>query len=290
VCGSRKRRELSPAMLLSMLPIVALPAGLREQVLRLVDDVSPIAAGHRELVASRAEPFDRSGFPKPLAAPRRVYGAQALTVAACVAAAAAILLGAGTVFALDALHHKGPAAATAATIGPAAVTQAPLTSGPNAVSPSSAAHSTGGSGSRNPGLTITVSGSPTPSVSSAGGGGGTNPTPGRSTPPSSPTPSPPPPSPGTLEVSATSVTLTLNSDGSLSGSFSLTAQGGAVSGYSIVNPSSGLSVSPTSGSLSSGGSVTISLSASSVSVLSGETDLSVDPGGLSVAVLLPAGS
>ena len=294
VCGSRKRRELSPAMLLSMLPIVALPAGLREQVLRLVDDVSPIAAGHRELVARRAEPFDRSGFPKPVAAPRRVYGAQALTVAACVAAAAAILLGAGTVFALDALHHKGPAAATAATIGPAAVTHAPLTSGPNAVSPSAAAHSSGGSGSKNPGLTIKVSGSPTPSVSpgggGGGGGGGTNPTPGRSTPPSSPTPSPPPPSPGTLEVSATSVTLTLNSDGSLSGSFSLTAQGGAVSGYSIGNPSSGLSVSPTSGSLSSGQSVTISLSASSASVLSSETDLSVDPGGLMVAVFLPAGS
>ena len=116
-------------MLLSMLPIVALPAGLREQVLRLVDDVSPIAAGHRDLVARRAEPFDRSGFPKPVAAPRRVYGVQALTVAACVAAAAAMLLGAGTVFTLDALHHKGPAAASAATIGPAAVTQAPLTSG-----------------------------------------------------------------------------------------------------------------------------------------------------------------
>jgi RNA polymerase sigma factor (sigma-70 family) len=288
VCGSRKRRELSPAMLLSMLPIVALPAGLREQVLRLVDDVSPVAAGHRELVARRAEPFDRSGFPKPVAAPRRVYGVQALTVAACVAAAAAILLGAGTVFALDALHSKGPAAATAATIGPAAVSHAPLTSGPNAVSPSSAAHK---SGAKNPGLTITVSGSPTPSASSQsspGGGGGTNPTPGRSTPPASPTPSPPPTSPGTLAVSASSVTLTLNSDGSLSGSFSLTAEGGAVSGYSIENPSSGLSVSPTSGSLSSGQSVTISLSASSVSVLAGETDLSVSPGGLSVAVFPPS--
>ena len=92
-------------MLLSMLPMVALPYGLREQVLRLVDDVSPVAAGHRELVARRAEPFDRSGFPKPVAPPRRVYGVQALTVAACVAAAAAILLGAGTVLALDALHH-----------------------------------------------------------------------------------------------------------------------------------------------------------------------------------------
>jgi hypothetical protein len=84
------------------------------------------------------------------------------------------------------------------------------------------------------------------------------------------------------------VTLTLNGDGSLSGSFTLTAQGGDVSGYSITDPSSGLSVSPTSGSLSSGQSVTISLSAASASSLASETDLTVSPGGITVAVDLPA--
>jgi RNA polymerase sigma factor (sigma-70 family) len=290
-CGDRKRHELSPAMLLSMLPMVALPAGLREQVLRLVDDISPVAAGHRELVARRAEPFDRSGFPKPVASPRRVYGAQALTVAACVAAAAAILLGAGTVLALDALHHKGGTPASAATLSPAAVSQAPLTSGSNPVSPSSPSHK--GSGKHNIGLTITVSGSPSPSFSSQSGsspgGDGTSPTPGRSQP-ASPPPSPPPSSPGTLAVSGSPVTLTLNSDGSLSGSFTLTAQGGDVSGYSIENPSGALAVSPGSGSLSSGQSATISLSASSVSGLASETDLTVDPGGMTVAVDLPPGS
>jgi RNA polymerase sigma factor (sigma-70 family) len=301
VCGQRKRRELSPAMLLSMLPMVALPAGLREQVLRLVDDVSPVAAGHRDLVASRAEPFDRSGFPKPVATPRRVYGVQALTVAACVAAAAAILLGAGTVLVLDTLHHKGSPAAAAAIVGPAAVSQAPLTSGSDPVSPTSPAHK--GSGGKHIGLTIRVSGSPSPSASGSAGTsgtsgtsgrsgsspGGSSPNPGRSTQPPNPTPSPPPPSPGTLVVSGGSVTLTLNTDGSLSGSFSITAQGGDVPGYSIENPSPGLSVSPTSGSLSSGGSVTISLSAASAASLSGETDLTVSPGGLTVAVLVPGG-
>ena len=288
VCRERKRSELSPAMLLSMLPMVALPAGLREQVLRLADDVSPVAAGHRELVARRAEPFDRSGFPKPVATPRRVYGVQALTVAASVAAAAAILLGAGTVLALDTLHHKGAPAASAATVGPAAVTQAPLTSGSNPVSPTSPSHQ--GSGGKHIGLTITVSGSPSASASGPSGSspGGRSPTPGRSSQPASPTPSPPPTSPGTLAVSAGSVTLTLNGDGSLSGSFTLTAQGGDVSGYSIANPSSGLSVSPTSGSLSSGQSVTISLSAASASSLASETDLTVSPGGITVAVDLPA--
>jgi hypothetical protein len=288
VCRERKRSELSPAMLLSILPMVALPAGLREQVLRLVDDVSPVAAGHRELVARRAEPFDRSGFPKPVASPRRVYGVQALTVAASVAAAAAILLGAGTVLALDTLHHKGAPAASAATVGPAAVTQAPLTSGSNPVSPTSPSHQ--GSGGKHIGLTITVSGSPSASASGPSGSspGGRSPTPGRSSQPATPTPSPPPTSPGTLAVSAGSVTLTLNGDGSLSGSFTLTAQGGDVSGYSIANPSSGLSVSPTSGSLSSGQSVTISLSAASASSLASETDLTVSPGGITVAVDLPS--
>ena len=292
VCGQRKRGELSPAMLLSMLPMVALPAGLREQVLRLVDDVSPVAAGHRELVASRAEPFDRSGFPKPVAAPRRVYGVQALTVAACVAAAAAILLGAGTLLVLDTLHHKGAPSASAATVGPAAVSQAPLNTGSTPVPGSSAAHKGSGSPGKHIGLTITVSGSPSPSASSPSGSspGGTAPTPGRSTQPPGPSPTPSPsssPSPlGTLAVSASSVTLTLNADGSLSGSFTITAEGGDVPTVGIQNPSSGLSVSYP-GSLPSGQSATVSLSAASATSLSAETDLTVIPGGTTVAVFVP---
>jgi hypothetical protein len=290
VCGQRKRRELSPAMLLSMLPMVALPAGLREQVLRLVDDVSPVAAGHRELVARRAEPFDRSGFPKPVAPPRRVYGVQTMTVAACVAAAAAILLGAGTVLVLDTLHHKGAPSASAATLGPAAVSQAPLNTGSTPVPTSSPSHK--GSGGKHIGLTITVSGSPSPSASSPSGSspGGTAPTPGRSTQPPGPSPTPSPsssPSPlGTLAVSTGSVTLTLNPDGSLSGSFTITAQGGDVPTVSIANPSSGLSVSYP-GSLPSGQSATVSLSAASATSLSAETDLTVSPGGTTVAVFVP---
>ena len=288
-CSERKRHELSPAMLLSMLPMVALPAGLRDQVLTLVDDLSPMAAGHRELVARRAEPVNRSGFPKPVAAPRRVYGVQALTVAACVAATAAVLLGTGTVLTLDALHHKGPATASAATLGPAAVTQAPLNSGSAPVSPSSPSHNNG-RGGRRTGLTITVSGSPSPPAwSRSPTPGGTSPNPAPSSQPPSPTPSPPPVSPGTLVASPSPVTLTLNADGSLSGSFTLTAQGGDVSGYNIANPSSVLSVSPTSGSLSSGQSVTISLSAPSATGLASETDLSVSPGALTVPVLVPGG-
>ena len=199
VCSERKRRELSPAMLLSMLPMVALPADLREQVLHLVDDASPVAAGHRELVASRAEPFGQSGFPKPVAAPRRVYGVQVMTVAACVAVAAAVLLGAGTVLALDALHHKGAPSAAAATVGPG-VSQVPQNSGSTPVSSTSPSpKGSGGAGGKHIGLTITVSGSPSPSALSPSGtspgGGGRTPAPGHTTPPASPSPSPSPTSP-----------------------------------------------------------------------------------------------
>ena len=65
-------------MLLSMLPMVAMsPPGLREQVLRLADDAT--LAGLRAGTATwwRGAGQSRStgsGFPKPIASPRRVYG------------------------------------------------------------------------------------------------------------------------------------------------------------------------------------------------------------------------
>jgi len=289
VCGTRRRGELSPAMLLSMLPMVALPAGLREQVLRLVDDVSPVAAGHRDMVARRAEPFDRAGFPKPVAPPRRVYGVQTLTVAACVAVAAAVVLGAGTIVTLDALHHRGQATAVAATVGPGAVTQAPLDAGSTPASQSSPAHKSSG---KHIGLTITVSPTPSPSAPAAGGSSpaGTSPAPHRTTQPPSPPASPPPASPGTLAVSTTLVTLVQGAGGTYSGSFTITAQGGDVSGWSIASPAPAgtLSVSPIGGSLTSGESITVSLSVISATGLANETDLTVTPGGLTVAVDYPA--
>jgi RNA polymerase sigma factor (sigma-70 family) len=54
VCGERKRRALSPAMLLTVLPLIPVPAGLRHQILRLVSDDSPEAAGYRAHVAARS--------------------------------------------------------------------------------------------------------------------------------------------------------------------------------------------------------------------------------------------
>jgi RNA polymerase sigma factor (sigma-70 family) len=293
VCGERERRELSAAMLLSMLPMVAIPANLREQVLRVASDLSPAADRHRAMVARRAEPFDHSGFPKPVAPPRRVYGVPALTMAAGAAVAAAVLLGAGTVLTLGALHHKGPAVASAATVGPAAVAEPPLSAeSQQGVTPSPSKSGSRHGGKQHIGLTITVSGSPSPTPAQGGQGGqgqpsphSSSPTPGRTHPSPSPSQSPPP-SPGTLAVSPSSVTL---SGSPATASFTITASGGTVS-YSIDNANpADLAVSPSAGTLSAGQSVTVSVTVSSATGLASETDLTVSPGGLTVAVLYPGG-
>lgn len=74
LCGARRRRELSPAMLLSMLPVVLLPSSLRDHLFRLVADSSPAAVTYRAGVVGRAGPFGRNGFPRPLDSPRRRRG------------------------------------------------------------------------------------------------------------------------------------------------------------------------------------------------------------------------
>jgi RNA polymerase sigma factor (sigma-70 family) len=67
ICNARKGRVLSPAALLSLLPLVPLPAGLRQHVLRLVSDDSLEAAHYRGRVISRAGAFDQAGFPVQIA-------------------------------------------------------------------------------------------------------------------------------------------------------------------------------------------------------------------------------
>jgi len=98
----------------------------------------------------------------------------------------------------------------------------------------------------------------------------------------------PPASPGTLAVSPGPVTLT-SSGGAYTGSFTLTAQGGPVSGFSILDPAPAgdLSVSPSGGALQDGQTVTITVTVNSSSGLQFETDLTVDPGGLTIAIDYP---
>lgn len=68
-CGDRRRHELNPAMLLSMLPVALPPPGLRDQLFYLIDDMGPTASAYRAGVIHRAGPFGWSGFPEPLDPP-----------------------------------------------------------------------------------------------------------------------------------------------------------------------------------------------------------------------------
>jgi RNA polymerase sigma factor (sigma-70 family) len=81
VCSERRRREMVPAMFLGVVPIAALPlataalpAGLRDQVLRVATGNSPAAAAHRAAVARTTYTFGHHGFPKPLHPPKRSGG------------------------------------------------------------------------------------------------------------------------------------------------------------------------------------------------------------------------
>ncbi len=78
--------------------------------------------------------------------------------------------------------------------------------------------------------------------------------------------------------------------GTATGTFTLTAKGGSVSDYSItVGPTlaGSLSVSPSSGSLAAGASVTITVTSKSLVALDGQ--LTVNPGGQMVTVVLSIG-
>jgi RNA polymerase sigma factor (sigma-70 family) len=73
ICEDRRREELDPELLLGALPMALPPAGLRDQLLRLIGDESPAASAYRIGVIRRAGPFSQSGFPEPLDPPRAGY-------------------------------------------------------------------------------------------------------------------------------------------------------------------------------------------------------------------------
>jgi len=287
ICGERKRRELSPAMLLSALPVFMLPPGLRNQVLRLVSDTSPEAVRYREHVVRRSEPFRPDGFPVPVAefAPIRTWP-QGRTVVFATAAAV-ILLAAGGAIAAAALDHGGGPSDSAAH---SAVSAGPSASGP---APVALAPTTGSSGSPSPTVspTRTAAGNPVTSAPAPGPNPTTSaPAPTKTKKPK-PTPSPTgsstptPPPIGTLTETPSTVTLEpIEVAPGYAGSFELTAEGGAVT-YTITVPGgSGLTVSPLSGSLSAGQSVTIDVTASEL----GSTTTLTLSNGSTVTIDFPA--
>jgi RNA polymerase sigma factor (sigma-70 family) len=292
ICDERKRHELSPAALLSLLPVALLPIGLRRELFRLVADRSPVGAEHRDLVVRRAGPWRPDGFPAPaggLPPLRRTFSRTALLTGA--AAAAVLLLAGGVVFAAGLMHHGGPA--------PAALAATPSGGGGSSGRPL-------GTGSGRPGSARKhgkSAGHATATPAPAGGGtqpAATTPAAGRSATPapsasrsrtSSPSASPtPPPSPGTLTASATTVRLTqAAAGGPYTGSFRLTATGGPVK-FSITDSvtSAELSIAPASGSLTAGQTVAVTLSAPATGgPPTFETPITVDPGSITIEVEYP---
>ena len=322
-CEERKKRELAPALLLGLAPLaalpVAMPPGLREQVLRLASSNAPDAAAHRASVAQRTEPFGHHGFPKPLDPPTsrwwRTRSGQAAGAVGAAAVVAALTLLAVALAAGSPGHHGGGGAAAlgpGSGLGKSVAAAVGTTGGPSngpqpTVSANPAAHvsPTPTSGSAPPttgGSTAPTAGSSTSSTSPGHSG---NPSPStsakaKSSPKPSKKPSPKP-SPTTSSASATTssppargiltVTPTTIVVGVNGGTLTLSASFGSVD-WSIAE-SSGLighvTVSPTSGTLASGQSTTVSLSASSLLAGLGACTgctLTVDPGNITVTVVL----
>jgi len=317
-CGSRKRRELSPAMLLSVLPLVTLPAGLRQQMLRLVSDSGPDAVRYRGHVAARAEPFAQSGFPVQIApastagrsgrqtgqggtggggpsgggpgggGPGRLGVRRSRRTVLGATVALLILLG-GTGAGYLLLSNTGHAAAAmhrAAAASPV-VTTAPLTSASGPVPVSSTSPSSAGVTAVPP-----APSSPVAPVSSTAARSSpptsSSPT-ARSSPPASPSPRP---DPGTLTESPGIVRLTQSAAGGpYTGTFTLTAAGGPVS-FGIVGPASEsyLSASPASGRLSAGQvqqvTVTLTPNPNGPKPVYDNT-LTANPGGITITVEYP---
>jgi RNA polymerase sigma factor (sigma-70 family) len=250
ICGARKTRELSPAALFSVLPVVVLPPGLRHQVLRLVSESSAEAVRYRTHVVTRAGRLSPSGFPVQLSPAGRAdsRGIRARPVPYAVAALILIVAASGS--AAYALKHKHttadthPAGVTVTITVPARqATTAPQSRpepSPTTASPTA--------------VPVVVVSSPSPGVS-----------------------------PGALQESPSIVNLP--SPSPVSASFTLTATGGPVT-YSISAPGEPyLNITPASGTLQPGQQVqvTVSVSASASSPANFPT-VDIEPGNIVVTI------
>jgi RNA polymerase sigma factor (sigma-70 family) len=263
VCSGRRRREVSPAMLLGIAPIAALPlmagglpAGLRDQVLRLATGNSPAAVAHRAAVAKTSYSFGHHGFPRPLHQPGPPWWHPLPAHTAAVAGTAtAAAVAAGVTVIAGAPHHGIP---------PAGAATASVTSSADPVP-----GGVGPPGAGRPGSTPTATARASVLPTASGGLGAGTPTAGVTAAPSSAgasgvTTSPgasasagDPPGAGTLSVSP--ATLDVTPAGS--GFITLTASGGTVS-WSVSEPpgqQKKVVVTPMSGTLAAGQTTTVTV-------------------------------
>ncbi len=296
ICGERKRRELTPALLAGTLPLVAVLPGFRDRVLAASTDGTPEGVAHRAAVTGQAGPSGNSGFPKPVGPPGTpswhgmlpqpriiVAGAAAAVVAAGVIAA--ITLGGGTSHGHLAASAPGGVLGGQGPRATAAASPAPDPTGPpgrrkgGLASPTAPPGATTTPGrSRTPGMPRASTPGPSPSQSAA------SPT---SSPTTRPSASPSPAvTQGTLSVSTSRLVLAIV-NGKPTGTITLTAVGGPIAHYTITLGSAAvgkLTVSPSSGSLASGASVKISVTTTSLVAL--DATLTINPGGHTVTVVL----
>jgi len=291
VCGERKRRELTPALFAGAVPMAAMLPGFRERVLRVLADRAPAGLAHRLTVANRAGPFGPQGFPKPISPPgagpwHRIPHHPRAIVAGV--AASVLVAGAIVVSVLVGPHPQpsaGPSGGSthrAPAGGPGPAHGGP--SGRNGGNGSNGGNA--GSGAAGQGLAPPASpgGVTTTPVALRSPGTSAQPSPG--TPAGNSSSAPSSPGAGTLSVSTGRLDL-VSVKGTAIGKFTLTATGGPVSAYSITAGSSlagHISVSPATGSLAAGASVTITVSSTSLVALNGQ--LTVSPGGHSITVVL----
>ncbi len=288
VCSDRRRRELAPSMFLGLAPILALPAltaalpdALREQVLHAAGGATPpphpVALTH-------------NGFPRALDSPKQAWWhSRTVHVTAAAASAAGIAI-AGTMIATPAHHGALQGTGVPAAVGTDG------TGGASASAGRAGAHSAGGSrgahGARasagtaahQPGAATTGTHPAIGASSGAATGGATAPatTPTSASAMATATP---PADNGTLSVSPTSIVLSPL----LGGTVTLTASGGPVN-WSVSEPATllgELTASPSSGTLADGESVTVTLTV--VGLASLDTELTVNPGGTPVTILLGLG-
>ena len=322
VCSDRRRRELRPAALLSVAPgalvgfalagggpgrLVLAPAGLRAEVLKLAGDHGARAAAYRAAVGQGTRSFQLNGFPQPahvghLALVRIAHLPLSAAGGTAVAATATVVV----LAVVPAAHHRvtagsrpvtratSGAAPTAAAAGPTpgvalagrlsavGASASRTLPGSRATSPTRAGQTT----SPQPGGTTSAS----PSDPASGPPTNEGPT-AAPTLPATGTPAPiasvtvtTPVLSGSLSVSPSTVSLSALVGGTLT----LTANGGQVT-WSISEPTSLLgllTVTPSSGTLAAGQSVTVHLSVSLLSALT--TTLTVTPGNRIVNLLIGA--
>jgi RNA polymerase sigma factor (sigma-70 family) len=292
VCGERKRRELTPALFAGAMPMIALFPGFREQLLRMLADRSPAGLAHRLTVANRAGSFGPNGFPKPVRPPgaapwhRVLHHPHAVLAGTTTSVVAAGVI---TVGVMAGPHHGLPSGGAAGgSAHRASVSAGNPSSGPGSPSrhsgtgqaPLVSAHSSTAApdSSRSPGRpssTATAGSSPSGSASSA-------------SPSSSSSPSSTSAGLGTLSVSTRHLRL-VTVNGSATGTFTLTAEGGEVPDYSItVGPAlvGSLTVSPSSGSLASGASVTITVTTTSLVAVHGKITVTPDAHQINVIIAI----